>query len=612
MSSSLETLHASGKRAVREGNLQAGLALLQQAALKTAAREEDYCAVLHDLRDASLQLARFRDALSVNWYLGDNSAMQPLLAKVPAVDVARTLVLFSASDDDNAQQLRLQAAELYESLGLLTHAAINRERGADFRAAATLWARLSDMLVSRGEDYYAAGLARFNLSGCASELHERRAARSAVFSAVHLLEEAADRYEQVGQRERAFDCYQVLIAIGKQTGILEHALAGYVNAIRILREDNLRYYALQSYEQALEHVALHDEFSAAATLAKEMADYAAAQHMPSLANHANALQASMWQRVAQAVLARGAPPEVAENALLAAVVSCAKRHQFHAVGKLYEALSNLELERARRVHYARAGKRYLNEPDAEIDSAPLPAHLRNDADYPDVWHVDLIEWEQRGSVAAACADVIVDRQSWTEVTRRRALVARIQALSLENATGPADGEQLVQLIGMLGQVELYSILAPLERLYESPLPNVRLAVVQALERFMYKRTFITIRRALSDAEPVVRQQVYRTIEALRFPHAFDPLARIIRESEDPRARAAAVRAMARIDTQQAAELLLGVFRHHSQDEQLAAVEGLRRARGNTFLEVSRQAWGSLDENARRHIGAVFAARGINL
>ena len=53
--------------------------------------------------------------------------------------------------------------------------------------------------------------------------------------------EPADRYETVGQRERAFDCYQVLLAIGRESGAFEHVLEGYVNLIRILREDNLRY-----------------------------------------------------------------------------------------------------------------------------------------------------------------------------------------------------------------------------------------------------------------------------------------------------------------------------------------------------------------------------------
>jgi hypothetical protein len=47
-------------------------------------------------------------------------------------------------------------------------------------------------------------------------------------------------------------------------------LEGFVNVIRILREDHLRYYALQSYEEAVAAAEKQGEVSAAATLAREM------------------------------------------------------------------------------------------------------------------------------------------------------------------------------------------------------------------------------------------------------------------------------------------------------------------------------------------------------
>ncbi len=99
-------------------------------------------------------------------------------------------------------------------------------------------------------------------------------------AAVHLLEEAADRYETIGQRERAFDCYQVLIAVGRESQEFEHVLEGYVNVIRILREDHLRYYALQSYEEAVSAAEKQGEVSAAATLAREMSTYARKEGLP--------------------------------------------------------------------------------------------------------------------------------------------------------------------------------------------------------------------------------------------------------------------------------------------------------------------------------------------
>ena len=606
----LRVLHQQGRQALKAGNLPQAQGLLIQAASKTSAREADYLPALEDLREVLHGLGNHRGALTVDWYRANGSGEQALMSKVPPVDQARTLQAWAErAGEDGSADYYAKAANVYEQAGLVAHAAICREKAHDYKAARTLWSRLAETLSRTGADRYAAGLARFNLSRCAKETGDASASRTAVVQAVHMLEEAADRYERIGQRERAFDCYQVLIAIGKQSGEFEHVLEGYVNVVRILREDNLRYYALQSYEDALADAEERTEYAAGATLAQEMASYALVEGMLSVANHATKLQANMWQRVAQTSISRGAPPEMAENALLAAVVSLARQGQFDDVGKLYRMLSTLDLEPARKAHYDRAAQRYASVDNASVDAAPLPSHLRQDAAFPDVWHVDLVEWEQHGSASMACGDVVLEPQNWSEVTRRRAMLARLQALVIEaRQSQPAAGE-LVHLAELLGQVELYQILSPLEHLYDSPLPEVRLAVIGALERFMYKRTFVTVRAALNDSDTSTRQKAYATVEALRFPHAFDPLARIFRESNDSGARTAALRAIARIDTREAAELLLGVFQHEGQAERHAAAEALKRARGGTFLEVVRSELHRLDDRVKGSLREIFQARG---
>lgn len=606
----LRVLHQQGRQALQAGNAPQALGLLQQAAAKTSAREADYLPVLEDLREVFERLGDHRGALTVDWYRADGAGEQRLLKHVPPADQARTLQAWAErTDADGGIDYYAKAADIYEQAGLIAHAAICRERAHDHRAARTLWSRLAETLSRTGADRYAAGLARFNLSRCAKETGDKSAARAAVVQSVHSLEEAADRYERIGQRERAFDCYQVLIAIGKQSGEFEHVLEGYVNVVRILREDNLRYYALQSYEDALADADRRTEFSAGATLAQEMASYALGEGMSSVANHATKMQASMWQRVARASIQRGGPAEMAENALLAAVVSLARQGQFDDVGRMYRMLAELNLEPTRKAHYERAAKRYHGVSNASVDASPLPSHLRQDAAFPDVWHVDLVEWEQHGSAAMACGDVVLEPQNWSEVTRRRAMLARLQALGVESETGQKSSSELVRLAELLGQVELYQILAPLEHLYESQLPEVRLAVIAALERFMYKRTFVTVRAALTDSDTSVRQRAYATVEALRFPHAFDPLARIFRESSDSGARTAALRAIARIDTREAAELLLGVFQHEGQAERNAAAEALKRARGGAFLDVTRSEIHTLDDRVKGAVREIFQARG---
>jgi hypothetical protein len=606
----LRTLHQQARQAMSAGNLSQALPLLQQAALKTTAREGDYVPVLRDMHEALVRLGNLRGALTVAWYLGDARSEMALLDRVPPVDQARTLQAWHQRAPEERQALDnvRRAADIYEPAGMIAHAAICRERARQYEAARTLWSRLAQAL-SQTNQRYEAGLARFNLARTSKETGDAGAARAATVASVHMLEEAADHYERIGQRERAFDCYQVLIAIGKQSGEFEHVLEGYVNVVRILREDNLRYYALHSYEDALQAAESHREFAAGATLAQEMASYAQGEGLSGVANHAIKQQATLWQRVAQAAVERGAPAEIAENAMLAAIVAYARQGQFQEVGKIYGALGELDIEEARKQHYARATLRYHGVDNEAVAAATLPSHMPEDAAFPLVWHDDLVEWEQRGSAAAAAGDIVLDAQSWSEVTRRRAMIARLQALDVEGAQARPNEAVLAQLAELLGQVELYTILSPLEKLYQSPAPRVRLAVVQALERFMYKRTFVTVRAALHDPDAGVRQRAYKTLEQLRFPHAFDPLSRVFRESEDPGARAAAVRAIARIDTDEAAELLLGVFQHEGQAERGAALDELKRARGQMFLHRARSAMPTLRPDVQTQLREVFHARG---
>ena len=67
-----------------------------------------------------------------------------------------------------------------------------------------------------------------------------------------------------------------------------------------------------------------------------------------LAAHYVGLQAALWRSAAHQHLRRGDPPEIAENALLAAVVAFGEVGQFAKVGALYGELQALELPTTRR------------------------------------------------------------------------------------------------------------------------------------------------------------------------------------------------------------------------------------------------------------------------
>ena len=600
-------LRERARAALARGDLDDAANSLVSAASQTHVAEHDYLSVLRPLAEVLARRNDGRSALTVVWYMAfsENDGWKRAMAMlpgVPSVDRARTL----AATGDMAG-----AAREMENAGLVAAAAIYREKADDWRGARALWSRLAQV-VGGGADAYNGALVQFNLARCAKKCGDARQAREANVSAVRLLEEAADYFESVGQRERAFDCFQVLVQIGRESGMFEDVLEGFVNCIRILREDHLKYFALQYFEDALQAAKERKELSAAATLAREAADYARVLGMASASAHYVVVQAELWRDVAKQHLERGAPPEIAENALLAAILAFGEVGHYARVGGLYKDLAQMDLEDQRRKHYARAAKRYDGVRDEAIDTAPLPSHLRQDNHFPDVWHVDLIEWEQQGSAAEACADVLLDKR-WPDLIRRKAMLARLTAFAVESrpedASNPATAAR-VRLADQLAQLQLYAVLSPLEKLFTRAERPVKVAVLAAMQQLFFKRSFVTVRTGLRDSDPAVVEQASKAVESLYFQHAFDPLSRIVRESPQPQVRASALRALARVDTMEAAEFLLGILEHGAPADRVAALDGLKRSRGARFIELARTAMHTTAPEVQTALRDVLRSRGI--
>jgi hypothetical protein len=600
-------LRERARVAMQRGDLDDAANSLVSAAQQTHVAEHDYLTVLRPLVDVLLRRNDPRSALTVHWYMASSEPdgwkrAMAMLPNVTSVDRARTL----AATGDMAG-----AAREMENAGLVAAAAIYREKADDWRGARALWSRLAQV-ASGGADAYNAALVQFNLARCANKCDDARQAREANVAAVRLLEEAADYFESVGQRERAFDCFQVLVQIGREGGVFEDVLEGFVNCIRILREDHLKYFALQYFEDALNAAKERGELSAAATLAREASEYARVLGMASASAHYVVVQAELWRAVARQHLERGAPPEIAENALLAGILAFGEVGHYGRVGALYQELAQMDLEEARRKHYARAAKRYEGVRDEPIDTAPLQAHLRQDNHFPDVWHVDLIEWEQQGSAAEACADVLLDRR-WPDLIRRKAMLARLTAFAVEgtpeDASAPTTNAR-VRLADQLAQLQLYAVLSPLEKLFARNERAVRIAVLAAMQQLFFKRSFVTVRAGLRDGDAAVVEQASKAVESLYFQHAFDPLSRIVREAPQPQVRASALRALARVDTMEAAEFLLGVLEHGAPADRTAALEALKRSRGARFIELARNAIHATTPEVQGALREVLRSRGI--
>ena len=123
-------------------------------------------------------------------------------------------------------------------------------------------------------------------------------------------------------------------------------------------------------------------------------------------------------------------------------------------------------------------------------------------------------------------------------------------------------------------------------------------------------SFVTVRTGLRESDPAVVDQAAKAVESLYFPHAFDPLSRIVREAPQPHVRASALRALARVDTVEAAEFLLGVLEHGAPQDRAATLEGLKRSRAARFIELARAALPTAQPQVQTALRDVLRARGI--
>lgn len=547
--------------ALKAGRPEEALSALWSLVDRSHVIDEELESYLRLMVDAFVQIDRTRAASTVLLFLGDTKGAARLSDGNP-LDMARCAQQIGNHD---------RAAQHFEKAGWLGHAAIQLEEAKNDRAARVLWEHLADDTRLRDHPY-TQGLVRFNLARACARLADKAAARRHIIQAMHLLEVAADGFETQGMRERAFDCYQIIMTIGKE-GSFENLAEGYLNCIRILREDNLKYYVLQYYEDFQEMALKRGELHAAATLFREAADYARRQGMP-YARHYQKRGGDTHVAAAERTLADGGTAELAENSYAAAIDAYNELGLYAQVRDIYGRLAQLPLSDKRRARYSRLQSRLGQMQDDRTPMTSFPDYLRMETAYPEIWRLDVIEWEQAGDPAETMAEVIQDAK-WPDFTRRRALLCRLAQLG----TGePAPSEStLAGLASYLGRVEIYAALAPLETMFESESATVRAAVMKAVRQLFFKRSFVLVMRGLADPDKAVRREALAAVSALHFGHAFDPLSRIYRETSDPEVRRAALTSIGKIPSVQAAELLIDVLRHGDRAERDIARELLVRA-----------------------------------
>jgi hypothetical protein len=466
------------------------------------------------------------------------------------------------------------------------HAAVSFERAKQYTEASAAWKGLvhAGGLAQRP---YEAALVHFNYGLAAVRLEAGSGeARRALIESQRKLEQVADDFEVAGELERAFDCFQILLKLGKESSQFENLAEGYVNCIRVLREDNLKFYVLQYYEDFIKLALERGELHAAATLYSEAAAFAARAGLP-YDRHYQHKSALTWMRCADRFAETGVPVQMTENALLAAASQHSAVGDYPAVRECFEKLAGLELTDRAKKRFSTIAQRYKGLAAPPVELPGLPDYLKQQHAYADIWFVDLLEWEMEGDPFSVAASIVGDLR-YPNGIRRRALVVLLTLADAQARNMAGSTETLVNIAELLGELQSYAALSPLEKLFASPDPTIRRAAVRALRFLYFKRSFVIVRKALADGDAQVREAALVAIAGLHFPHAFNPLARIYRESTDPRVRAAALQSIGKIQTVEAGEFLVMVLRQETGNLRDAAHGALAQMDNADVLPILRQ------------------------
>jgi hypothetical protein len=332
--------------------------------------------------------------------------------------------------------------------------------------------------------------------------------------------------------------------------VFEHVAEGYIDSIRVLRDDGLKLDALKLYETFVLLARRARELHAAATVLREASDFCARAGLP-YAIDLRLRAGDVWMDTGADALAAGLPVSIAENAWVTAAESYASVGAFRRVAEAYDRLAALDGIGRRRDRYIRLRKRIGAQPDAIPAHAVVPDFLRQVPEYEEVWYVDLAEWEVDGDAELVAAGVMADRR-FPDYVRRHALLLVLECDRLGDGIEPAERVRRLQ------SIRAYPVLSALERVWATADAGVRRDVAKALGSLRFKRSFALLEHALRDDAPDVRGEAAEAVSNLFFPHAFDRLRRIfeLRDVPDaPHVRSAAMRAIGRVNSVEALDFL---------------------------------------------------------
>jgi hypothetical protein len=494
------------------------------------------------------------------------------------------------------QGRRGEAARVFSETGHPALAAIELEAAGAAAAARLEWERVlrDERLVGRP---YETALAHFNLGEALLRIGDRAGGLRELGSAARMLEVVADDFETGGETERAFDCYRVLLQLGKDVGSFETVAEGYLNMIRIVTgDDDAR--AIEYYEDFIGYAVEHKEWYAAAMAAREVADHSLRSGL-AWDRHYLERAAELWVETAHANQASGGPIDLSANAFQAAIDAATALGDLALAGRLYAELAELPLPEARRRRFRSLARRYEGEQPRRLPAPAFPVAMRRKESYFDIWRDDLIEWELDGDPVPVLARLIAEKSDRPIFTRP---ALRALLMFADPGFSPANPKAVAEAAEAVGQAKAYEVLRPLERLFESDAPEVRAAVVRGATKVLIRRTFDLVRKALVDPAPSVVEAALQLLRSTDFVTALPPMTRIFRESGDERVRLAALEGIGiSKDPQGAARVLLDAARQEADPVRRAAeqkLEKLARVGGEEVATLLRQARDAEDGDRR--------------
>src|SRR4051812_7825807 len=567
------------EQALRKGRPREALALYLKLLQHDKTDGRDYEAWLDGTAASYFALGRGREAGYVLMTLGRYAEAQrhfpvkdrPLEWAFCAVHLGR----------------RGEAARVFSEMGHPALAAIELEAAGAAAAARLEWERVlrDERLAGRP---YETALAHFNLGEALLRIGDRAGGLRELGAAGQMLEVVADDFETGGETERAFDCYSVLLQLGKAMGSFETVAEGYLNMIRIIGDsDNTR--TVQYYDDFVAHAVENKELYAAAMAAREVAEYSLRLGLP-WDRHYLERAAQLWIETARANQSANGPLDLSANAYQSAIDAATSLGDLALAGQIYGELAELPLTDVRRRRYRALARRYEAEPNRRVPAPAFPAVLRRHESYMDIWRDDLVEWEFDGEPVAVLARLIAenaDRPIFTRPGLRALLMFADASYSPANLSAVAEAAEAV------GGVLAYEMLRPLERLFEHEAAEVRAAVMRGAGKVLTPRTFDLVRKALIDPAPSVVDAALALLRTTDFVAALPSLTRIFRDASDERVRLAALEGIGiSKDPQGAARVLLDAARQETGSIQKSAeakLERLVKVGGDEVATLLRQA-----------------------